>query len=198
MGLRNVTLALAVSYLAANVYLKKRRQNAQAGGTGGAGNLFGGSGGESRARTAMSPLESGATAGASTASGSGTRPAVMSAGESGGTRGGEAGGGSAGAGLGGAMTGSVGGHADLLSSGSGGESGGAASGGGGGLAQTAVPGGETAATGIAGVGLETPNPAEGLNATRAGSGSSGNLFDSNSQDGPSPKAPGLPDMMRGA
>jgi hypothetical protein len=61
----------------------------------------------------------------------------------------------------------------------------------------------TAATAVAGVGSESPNAGERVNAAGLGGASAGvaaadSLFDSNSHDGAEPKVPGLPDMFRGA
>jgi hypothetical protein len=59
-------------------------------------------------------------------------------------------------------------------------------------------------TGIPGLDLESPNPAERLQAggetalAEAVGRTSDALFDSNSQPGPYPKTPGLPDLTRGA
>jgi hypothetical protein len=58
--------------------------------------------------------------------------------------------------------------------------------------------------GASGSGAESANPAERLQATQksalaeAVEGTSDDLFDSNSQDGPYPRTPGLPDLTRGA
>ncbi|HEX2539471.1 MAG TPA: hypothetical protein VHM00_00130 [Caldimonas sp.] len=66
-----------------------------------------------------------------------------------------------------------------------------------------MPADVTAATAAA-AGADSPNPAERMQAAaptrlaEAIEGTSDDLFDSNSQDGPFPKTPGLPDLTRGA
>ncbi len=62
----------------------------------------------------------------------------------------------------------------------------------------------SADAGAAGRGRESPNAAERMQAGRTSAlaeavdGTSDDLFESNSQDGPYPKTPGLPDLTRGA
>jgi hypothetical protein len=67
-----------------------------------------------------------------------------------------------------------------------------------------MPSDMTASGGATAAGAGSPNPAERLRAeeptrlAEAIEGTSDDLFDSNSQGGPFPKTPGLPDLTRGA
>ena len=70
--------------------------------------------------------------------------------------------------------------------------------------ESGMPSEMSAATGVPGVGLDAANPAERMQSERSNAlaealdPTSDDLFDSNSQGGPYPKTPGLPDLTRGA